>query len=169
VVRAIPITGDLNLAGNVVIAGTLATTTSATSFSGVTVTANGVTPGSVLDTYINPGDSVSMALGSWSFNSGKVGLWTVGGFTFDLVSSAIVFQSAAFLSVEGDGFISGNGYDVTPGKWFFSSQGRGIAGSFSFSAQNYAQQVADSGSTFALLGLTCAGGWLYNSRQRRQA
>ena len=37
-------------------------------------------------------------------------LWSVGGFTFNLIASTILFQEDGFLFVSGTGTITGNGY-----------------------------------------------------------
>ena len=88
----------------------------------------------------------------WTFTSGPIaGFWSVGGFTFDLTASAISSQGGGFLSVEGYGWISGNGYDATEGTWKFSTQDSpsGTPLQFSFSAAN---SIPDGGLTVALLG-----------------
>ena len=46
-------------------------------------------------------------------------LWTVGGFTFSLVNSHIDAQSDCKLTIFGDGFVSGNGFNQTPGNLVF--------------------------------------------------
>src|SRR5207237_4898075 len=58
---------------------------------------------------ISPGTQATMAQ-PWIFNPSTPtsGLWSVGGFTFDLLSSSIVSQNASFLSVTGTGIVSGN-------------------------------------------------------------
>ena len=44
---------------------------------------------------------------SWSFNSGAItGFWTVGGYTFDLIASHLVFQGGGILFASGTGTIS---------------------------------------------------------------
>lgn len=155
---ALPITGALDIAGGATLdTASLATATQVLTFSNVVVTAGGVTPGSVLDSTINPGDSVAMS-SPWAFVLGIPALWSVGGFTFDLISSAIVYQSVDFLNVKGTGFITGNGFDQTDATWFFSSQGTGDNADFSFSATTVsAQGVPDGGTTALLLGLGLVG------------
>lgn len=111
------------------------------------------------------GDFSGIALGSnatmatpWIFNPSTAtpGLWSVGGFTFDLASSTIVSQSSTFLNISGTGTISGNGFDATPGTWAFSTQNAsgGPQSKFSFSATTTAP---DGGSAVALLGIALAG------------
>ncbi len=153
-VEAVPITGTLNLSGGAVLNGPLATATGVTGWNNVTVTS--VSVGSALDSTINPGNSVTMGA-PWMFNSGMLGMWTVGGFTLDLLTSAVEFQSGSFLSVKGMGTLYGNGFDSTPGEWFFSTQGQPADGVFSFSSTTVAQGVPDGGSSVVMLGLGLIG------------
>jgi hypothetical protein len=107
------------------------------------------------DTFINPLDSATFSA-PWVFNPStpRAGLWSVGGFTFDLLSST-VSQGNGFLNVSGTGTISGNGFDGTSGIFNFSTQNPGSNGIFSFSAAS--QGVPDGGSAVALLGLALTG------------
>src|SRR5438132_1832724 len=63
----------------------------------------------------------------WIFNPSTPtpGLWSVGGFTFDLLSSTIATQNATFLDISGAGIVSGNGFDATGMKWSFTTQSAG--------------------------------------------
>jgi hypothetical protein len=91
----------------------------------------------------------------WIFNPSTPtpGLWSVGGFTFDLLSSLVVTQTPTFLNITGTGIISGNGFDPTNANWAFSVQDAGgIHEFFSFSAN--AATVPDGGSAVALLGIS---------------
>ncbi len=90
-------------------------------------------------TYVNVGAAVTMNA-PWIFNpsTGLPGLWSVGGFTFDLTTSTIVLQSGGFLSVSGTGTISGHGFDPTPGTWRFSTQNPSANGVFSFTGSTTA-------------------------------
>lgn len=154
-VQAIPIDGVVNMSGGAALNGSLGTATGVTSWSNVMVTS--VTSGSALDSFINVNDSVTMAA-PWTFASGQAGLWTVGGFTFDLTTSAVEFQSGSFLSVKGVGYISGNGFDSTIGDWYFSSQGQAANDVFSFSATTVPNgSVPDGGGTVAMLGAALVG------------
>ena len=110
------------------------------------------------------GDFSSIALGSqaimatpWIFNPSTAtpGLWSVGGFTFDLLSSTIIMQTATFLNISGTGIVSGNGFDPTAATWAFTVQNAGQTGGpfFSFSANLATQGVPDGGSAVALLGI----------------
>jgi len=90
----------------------------------------------------------------WIFNPSTPtpGLWSVGGFTFDLLSSTVVTQNAQFLSISGTGIVSGNGFDPTAMEWSFTAQNAGGRPRtiFSFSANGIA--VPDGGTTVMLLG-----------------
>lgn len=102
---------------------------------------------------ITAGTPATMAA-PWIFNpsTSTPGLWSVGGFTFDLTSATIVSQSATFLNVTGVGTISGNGYDPTPATWSFSASRSdgGTAADFGFQAQ--ANAVPEPGAVM-LVGL----------------
>ena len=93
----------------------------------------------------------------WVFTAPKLGLWSVGGFAFDLLSATVVTQTAKTLTVEGTGKVSANGFDPTAMAWSFTTQSAGgiTRTSFSFSANNAA--VPDGGSTVSLLGLALIG------------
>ena len=98
----------------------------------------------------------------WAFTSGSVTpLWTCGGFTFDLTSSAIQFQTSKALWVSGTGTVSGNGFEPTVGTWDFSTQtGSGTAFRFSSSTE----AVPDGGTTMALFGFSLLS--LYGVRRK---
>ncbi len=102
---------------------------------------------------IAPGTQATMAQ-PWIFNPSTPtpGLWSVGGFTFDLLSSTVVTQNAQFLSISGTGIVSGNGFDPTAMEWSFTAQNAGGRPRtiFSFSANGVA--VPDGGTTVMLLG-----------------
>lgn len=85
------------------------------------------------DTFIDPLDAASMTA-PWHFNAGLPALWSVGGFTFDLLSSAVVFQDSGFLVVQGPGVAYGNGFEPTEGIFTFTTQEPDALGVFSFSA-----------------------------------
>jgi hypothetical protein len=103
------------------------------------------------------GSQATMA--QWAFNPSTPtpGLWSVGGFTFDLLSATVVTQNAQFLSISGTGIVSGNGFDPTNMEWSFTAQSAGGRPRtiFSFSANGVA--VPDGGSAVALLGIALTG------------
>jgi hypothetical protein len=118
-----------------------------------------VEAGNTGDFFAIPMNTPATFTAPWVFNPSTPtpGLWKVGGFTFDLLSSTIVTQTAANLTIEGSGIVSGNGFDPTAMDWSFTTQSSGgiPRTSFSFSANGNA--VPDGGVTVALLGLTLVG------------
>jgi len=153
--QATPITGMLNIAGTANFNTSSLTTASSATFSDVIVLGG------------NTGDFAGFAVGtpvvmaSYTFDPSTItnGLWSVNGFTFNLLSSTVVSRSATFLSVTGTGIITGPaGFDATPGVWAFSTQNAGghPHDTFSFSA-NTTVGVPDGGMTLALLGAGLMG------------
>ncbi len=119
---------------------------------------------------VSPGTNVTMAA-SWTFSPSTPtpGLWSVGGFTFDLMSSTIVRQNANFLNVTGVGTVSGNGFDSTPGLWSFSSSSSNGSSSSTFGFQSTTDAVPEPGTTalFGLAGLIfCRSRRVRNSFKR---
>lgn len=108
------------------------------------------------DTFINDLDPATFSA-SWFFDPSTPtsGLWSVGGFTFDLLTSTIVARGSGSLTVSGTGTISGNSFDPTFGTWMFTTQNPGANGTFSFSASGLS--VPDGGSAVSLLGLALIG------------
>jgi hypothetical protein len=144
--QATAITGNINFAGSVHFNHALGSATAVTAWINPHVEAGG--SGDFAGIPINT--SVAMSA-PWTFNPSTPtpGLWSVGGFTFDLLTSTVVFQSSAFLSISGTGVVSGNGFEPTAMDWSFSSQKSGN-NTFSFSSNSTA--VPDGGTTVMLLG-----------------
>ena len=159
--QAAPITGDIQFAGEVAFdTNSLATATTVVTwfdvfhnagFSSVTSATGDF--GSIL-----PGTQATMAQ-PWIFtpSTATPGLWSVGGFTFNLTSSTVEIQNASTLVITGTGVVSGNGFDPTAMDWSFTTQSSGgkTRTTFSFSANGLA--VPDGGSAVALLGLALTG------------
>lgn len=103
----------------------------------------------------------SVTISPWIFNPSTPTspLWSVGGFSFDLISSTIVTQTNFFLNVTGIGTLSGAGFDTTPGTWSFTVSNAlgGTHSTFGFQSDTAAGLVPDGGTTAALLGLALAG------------
>jgi hypothetical protein len=167
VAQAVPITGDITFAGGV----TLNKTSSGSATEVLSWTGAGGTGLPVVisddDSFsgIAPGTQVSFS-SPWFFDSGTVsGFWTVGGFTFNLTSSSIVFQGGnpAGVLVDGIGAVTGNGLDAEAMSWSFSASDPGAAtanGNLVFSFQAAAGAVGsvpDGGTTAMLLGLGVLG------------
>ena len=110
---------------------------------------------------ISIGQQVTMAP-SWTFNPSTMtnALFSVGGFTFKLLSATIVNQTATFLNVTGTGILSKAGFQPTAASWAFTIPfAGGTDNFFPFSAQltatgQGAPRVPDGGSAVALLGIS---------------
>jgi hypothetical protein len=114
----------------------------------------------------NTGDFAGIAAGTqatmaqpWIFSPSTPtpGLWSVGGFTFDLLSSTIVSQDQTFLSITGTGIVSGNGFEPTAMDWAFTTQSSGGRTRLTFSFSANGNAVPDGGSAVALLGIALTG------------
>jgi VPDSG-CTERM motif len=162
VTSAAAIEGNINFAGavhldnnNLGSATTVVTWFDAFNNAGKT----SVVPGATGAFSVIPaGTSATMAQ-PWVFNPSTptAALWSVGGFTFDLLSATVVSQSNTFLNVLGTGIVSGNGFDPTSATWSFTvnnSNGQPKM-MFSFAANN--NSVPDGGITVALLGIALVG------------
>ena len=159
---AAPIQGDIAFSGRL------------TFDTGNINTANSITSWTNTRVELGDGDFSSLAPNTpatfaapWQFNPSIPlnSLWSVGGFTFDLLTATILQQGSGFLSITGSGIVSSTtlGLDPTPGTFHFSSQNPGVGGTFSFSA---AAEVPEP-PVYALLGvgiLFCAQRFLRNRR-----
>jgi hypothetical protein len=147
------ITGDIVKGGQITFNGPLATATQVTHwFSAGTNNDGFSTVFSVsgdLATFISPLEEAAMAQ-PWDFGSGgpQAGLWSVGGFTFDLASSTIVTQIPGFLNITGSGTITGNGFDPTKSE--FTLTVTRLGSQLVFGA--ITNTVPDGGATVMLLG-----------------
>ncbi len=153
--NAAMINGAITFAGGAVFdTASLATATRVNTFTDASV----MSRDGDFASFVNVGDSATMAT-PWIFSPSNPtpGLWSVGGFTYDLASSTVVLQNSDFLLISGSGTITGNGFDATPGTWSFTSQSPAADGVFSFSAGSDAQGVPDGGTTVALLGFALTG------------
>jgi hypothetical protein len=143
------INGAITMVGGAVYDTTsLATATKVNTFSDVSV----MSRAGDFASFVNVGDSVTMGA-PWIFmpSTATPGLWSVGGFTYDLSGSTVILQNADFLVIQGTGTISGNGFDPTPGTWNFTSQSPSADGVFSFSASDGFAGVPEGGATAAAL------------------
>lgn len=166
--QAIPISGSVNMSGTVVLnTMSLATATSATSFSGVSVGTGGAATGAYNGTQ---GDSVSWNPFSWATTVGGVtagpagNLWSYTDatthftYTFQLASDTVVSDTASFLNLLGTGTLaitgSGSPYSSTAGNWSFTISNPGGANhpNFTFTFANSQTSVPDGTSTAMLLG-----------------
>jgi hypothetical protein len=157
-IQAVPITGNIGFTGRVAYDGTTAGT-STEVVNWINPNVNG-TSGSF--TGIANGTASNLT-SPWFFNTSSAinNFWTVGGFTFQLLSSWITAQSGGdlgFVVVNGTGIVSGNGYTPTVLGWSFTSQDPSVTqnpATFTFSAS--ANSVPDGGTTMMLLGIAFSG------------
>lgn len=88
------------------------------------------------------------------------GLWSVGGFSFDLATLTIVQQDSGHLVLDGTGTIHGAGFTDTPGTWTFTGNPGGT--NFTFSAGTSA---VPEPATLALIGVGLLGVSLMRRRR----
>lgn len=153
---AVAINGTINFAGSATLdSSDLTTATQVLSWSNTEAT-EAIT-GSFATT-VTQGDLATFSA-PWVFGSGIDDLWSVGGFTFDLLTSSPFFVNSAILAIEGTGMVSAAGYDDTSGNFIITLQDSNLGGgtevTFGFSAAS--TSVPDESSTVALLGLGLAG------------
>lgn len=145
--QAVPIRGLLQFTGLVVFdSPSINQATQVTAWTPI------VSRGLVDFSGISAGTPVTVVV-PWTLNPSTPtpGLWQVGGFTFDLLSSTIVHQSSAAIIIDTTGIISGNGFTPTPVVWRFAASiqpGRVFRGDGILD-----NGVPDAGSTVALLGI----------------
>ncbi|HXB59814.1 MAG TPA: VPDSG-CTERM sorting domain-containing protein [Candidatus Acidoferrales bacterium] len=170
IAQAVPIDGSITFAGGVTLnTSSSATATEVLNWSGPGGTGNPIVisdQGSFSG--IAPGSTAKFA-SPWFFNSGSVSaLFSVGGFTYNLTSSSVVFQGAGpnglpGVLVDGIGSISGNGLDSEAMEWSFSTSDPSALGvdaavfSFQVAAGTTGGTVPDGGTTAMLLGLGVLG------------
>ena len=152
-VAATPITGGISFDGMVQLdSATVGSATKAISWSSAAVkTSSG--------SFAPLGSSDALTLAPlWLFNTGPVqNFWSVGGFNFNLSTSAIFSQDTSFLNVFLAGNVSGNGYETTAFTGSFQINQSPVNGVTKFS-QNYSfNGVPDGGSTVLLLGAAMSG------------
>ena len=154
--QAAQIQGDILMIGRVTVdAPSLLTATQVTNwFAAVTQNVGFSTVAATTGdfTIVPLGTEAAMAT-PWVFANPTLSLWSVGPFTFDLLSATIVTQTGDFLNILGTGTIHGAGFDDTVGEFRFTATGTGTR--FGFAALTSA--VPDGGSTVMLLGLGLSG------------
>jgi hypothetical protein len=158
----VQITGDINFVGSVQFnTQNLATATQVNTWFDILGNAGHSTVAAG-----NTGTFTSIAAGTqatmaqpWIFNPSTPtpGLWSVGGFTFDLLSSTVVIQNRSALVITGTGVVSGNGFTPTDMQWNFSTQSAGGRRQVTFSFSANGTSVPDGGSAVALLGIALVG------------
>lgn len=172
--QAVPIQGNINFNGVVTLGDQTAANTSSLDLATRVNVWNDSWVSQVSGdfTSITPGFSTKATMAApWIFNSGTPGtpapgpmtnsLWNVGGFTFDLTSSAVSSQSSTFLDVTGIGTIrsTNSNFDPTPGTWSYSisNSGGGQQNTFSFQAEAAAVPEPSSVALVAIGAISAAG------------
>lgn len=154
-VQAVPITGNIGFSGAVQLNSTTVTTaTEALSWANTVVNA---TSGSF--TSVANGSSVALA-SPWFFNSPALnGFWAVGGFTFNLTSSAIYSQDALFLNVVLAGTVTSTNpsFSATAFSGTFQVANPSANGLTTFTERLSFNSVPDGGTTVLLLGSALSG------------
>jgi hypothetical protein len=159
--QAVPITGNIGFQGSVQLnTGSAATATQVINWLSPSV---GVGASGAFSSIL-PGTSVTFTA-PWTFASGLSPLWSVGGFTFNLITSmetTTVVNGKGYINVSGSGTVvsTNPSYDPTTLTWSFSTQdpSSGTVGglpTFTFSAS--ANSIPDGGTTIMLLGAALSG------------
>lgn len=167
---ATSITGDINFDGKAKLnTRSLLTASQVNRWKTVDI---GIGTGSFAG-FAAPESAVAMTT-PWVFTSARpfAGLWSLGGFSFDLTSSAVVFRSRNSLDLRGSGTVAGHGFDVTSGDWsvIFTKHRRKVRFWFSFESDRPIAQppsVPDVGSSALLLGLGIVGLLVVSACSRR--
>ncbi|MBA3961006.1 MAG: PEP-CTERM sorting domain-containing protein [Chthoniobacterales bacterium] len=162
--EAAPISGDIAFAGRIQVdTGNVNTANSITQWINTRVE---ITDG---DFSSIPNNTPASFTAPWIFNPSTPtpGLWSVGGFRFDLLTATILNQGNGFLNITGTGIVSStnSAFDPTFGTFNFSAQNPRVADTFSFSA---AQEVPEPGSVNVLLAGAGVLGGAVGFRRRRQ-
>jgi hypothetical protein len=171
--QAVPITGNIGFTGGLTYnTGDSASATEVTSW---------ISPQVTLDSggfaVIAPGTAATFTPAIWNLNTAVpvFNFWSVGGFTFELVSSFIASQGGtpgvnAYVDVNGTGIVSGNGYTPTLMSFNLTSQdpkGSVNPDRWTFSASGASSTVPDGGSTAMLLGFALSGvAWMMRKTGR---
>jgi hypothetical protein len=168
-VQAVPVTGAIGFGGNVTWnTASAATATQVTSFIGTQV----LSDSGSFASFITPIAPAVFTSTTWNLNDLVTinSFWTAGGFTFNLLSSAIVAQGGTpgvngYVVVNGTGIVSGNGFTPTTVAWSFTAQDpkSGVnPDQWTFSAS--ANSVPDGGATVMMLGIALSGAALLKKK-----
>jgi hypothetical protein len=170
-----PIIGNITFAGTVNLdTASASNATAVTGWHGLSTTPTTGLPqvqnhdGS-FNGFVTDGDG-TVFHAPWSFNSGSIpSFWSVDGFTFDLLTSALISHTggpgSGSLHAAGTGTISGNGFTPTSGTWNFTTQDPSAQSEFSFSAASAA--VPEPSSAFlSAIGLAAIVALKFSRRPR---
>lgn len=168
-VHAVPISGNIGFTGQLTLnSSSPATATAVTSWINTAVNGDsGVFGSGIFSIALNT--PVMMTPSTWNFTTTTpiANFWSVGGFTFELLSSFVLKQGATpgfngFVDINGTGLVSGNGYDPTIMSYNLTTSDP-FAGSgpttwtFQASGTSTGPSVADGSSTAMLMGLALTG------------
>lgn len=156
--QAVPIGGFIGFTGGVVYDWSgIGNATAVTSWINPTVT---VTPVGAYSSIV-AGSAVTFAHVRWNFNTTVpiLNFWSVGGFSFDLLSSSITAQRGGqdgYVVVSAFGIVRSSNYEPTFMRWNFTSQDPissypPMTWNFSASGASFTP-VPDGGQTVMLFG-----------------
>ena len=121
------------------------------------------------DTFLNFTDLVTYNDFTFNPSTAVAGLWTGGGFTFNLAGSVIVSQTDTGVVLSGSGTVTGNGFDPTPAAWSFSGDRTTNTFAFSSTTSTEPPVVTPEPTSLLLLGIGLLTGGLGVARQNRRA
>jgi hypothetical protein len=171
-----PIVGSIDFGGTV----TFDTTSLATATEVMTWPSSFVLQDSGSFSSISPGTHSAMAP-QWIFNQGTPatpspgpatsGLWSVGGFTFNLSSATVVpGQTNNFLHVTGTGTVTSanNSFAATPGLWSFTVSNSNGQDQTTFGFQANSTAVPEPGTLGLItVGSFALGGIAWSRRKQK--
>ena len=151
--QATPITGSIGFSGAVQLdSGTVETSTKAIGWISAAVTESS-------DAFAPVAGGTAVALAPlWVFNTGSVqNFWSVGGFNFNLSTSAIYTQDTSYIQVILAGNVTGNGYSPTAFTGSFQIDQQPVNGVTTFTQHLSFNGVPDGGEAVLLLGAAMTG------------
>lgn len=167
-VHAVPVNGEISIGGGFVPYTTVEGTTVLTGLATATgidflnsVGASG-TPNGQFRVTSATGDFAAAGIGydaigaikDFSFSAPFAAvdnLWAIGGFSFDLLTVAVIEQTDYALILKGSGNMRGNNFDVGTGSWTLTANSSGST--FSWSASANVPEPA----TMLLIGIGLVG------------